>query len=167
MEYRIELLSAAHERSAFSSGSEPLDRYFHERVLQDVRRLVTKCFVAVAENREIAGYYTLSAAGVALEDLSAAIAKRLPRYPVVPAALVGRLAVAKGHQGRGLGAQLVADAVIRASQADLGVFALLVDAKDRNAELFYEHMGFCLLAPGGSRVILPIATALQAIERSH
>ena len=83
---------------------------------------------------------------------------------MVPAALLGRLAVAQSHQGRGLGGVLVADAVLRTARAELEVFALLVDAKDEGAQRFYERYGFTLLPGEIRRLCLPIATAFRLFE---
>jgi GNAT superfamily N-acetyltransferase len=160
-EFRIETLSVDHDRSQFLSGSEALDRYFRETASQDIKRRIATCFVAVStENDDVAGYYTLTATSIALSAFSADIVKKLPRYPVVPAALLGRLAVARHHQGKGLGGVLLADALKRTSRADLGVFAMVVDAKDRAAQHFYEHFGFTLLPSGARRLCLPITAAL-------
>ena len=91
------------------------------------------------------------------------IVRKLPRYPVVPAALLGRLAVARSHQGRGLGGVLLADALKRSARAELGVFAMVVDAKDEAARRFYEHHGFTVLPGASRRLFLPIDTALQRL----
>jgi hypothetical protein len=103
--FRIEALAPRHERSAFDCGVEPLNRYFRQQVTQDIRRRVTACFVAVAEegSGELAGYYTLASASVALAELPEDIAKKLPRYPTVPAVRMGRLAIARAFAGQGLG----------------------------------------------------------------
>ncbi len=163
--YRIEALSGGHNRSDFSSGSAPLDRYFREQASQDVKRRIATCFVAVsAETRDVAGFYTLTAASVALDAMAPEIVSKLPRYPVVPAALLGRMAVDLKHQGRGLGGILIADAVLRVARAELGVFAMLVDAKDESAQRFYEHHGFELLPGKLRRLCLPIAPALRNFE---
>jgi len=160
--YRIEPLSGTHDRSQFLSGSDPLDRYFREQASQDIKRRIATCFVAVnVESHEIAGFYTLAAASVALTALAPDITRKLPRYPIVPAALLGRLAVGSSQQGKGLGGVLLADAVLRMSRAELGIFALLVDAKDDAAQRFYEHHGFALLPGDVRRLCLPIATALR------
>jgi GNAT superfamily N-acetyltransferase len=157
-QFRIEALSGHHDRSGFLSGSVPLDRYFREQVSQDSKRRIVSCFVAIGvETHEVAGFYTLSAASVALSELAPDIAKKLPRYPVVPAALIGRLAIAQTHQGKGLGGVLLANAVLRAARVELGVFAMLVDAKDDAAQRFYEHYGFKLLPATGRRLCLPIS----------
>ena len=78
---------------------------------------------------------------------------------MVPAVLLGRLAVARHYQGQGLGGILLADALSRTSRAEFGVFAMVVDAKDEAAQRFYEHHGFTLLAGETRRLCLPIAAA--------
>ena len=98
--FRVVPLDSTHNRNAFDSGSAPLNRYLHEQVTQDVRRRVTACFVALNATHQIAGYYTLASASVLLSDLPAAIAKRLPRYPTVPAVRMGRLAIDQNFKGK-------------------------------------------------------------------
>jgi len=162
--FRIELLGDAHERSAFDCGVTALNRYFREQVSQDVRRRVGNCFVAVDNaSGAVAGFYTLAATGVSFDALEPALIKKLPRYPVVPSALLGRLAVATTAQGQGLGTALLADAIRRVARGDLAVFALFVDAKDAAAIKFYERHGFSLLPGDAKRLCLPIATALRLI----
>jgi predicted N-acetyltransferase YhbS len=118
---------------------------------------VTACFVAreISSGR-IAGYYTLAAGGILLRDLPAELAKRLPRYPTVPVARLGRLAVALGFQGRGLGGALLWDALARAARSEVAVYSLVVDAKDQEAERFYRHHGFVLLADRPQTLFLPL-----------
>lgn len=140
-QYRIERLDR-HDRSRFDCGSPELDRYLRERAMQDMRRRVTLCFVAVDQDEEVAGFFTLAATSLPVDQLSAERAKRLPRYPVVPAVLLGRLAVALAHQGRQLGGALVADAILRASRSEVMAYAMIVDAKDDSAARFYAHLGF-------------------------
>ena len=160
----IEPLSSNHDRAGFSCGVEALDRYLHTQAGQDIRRRISNCFVAVPEGSgTIAGYYTLAAASILLVDLPPDDAKRLPRYPVVPAALVGRLAVHREHRGRALGAALVFDAIQRAMRADPAVFALIVDAKDEDAAAFYRHFGFKSFVSRPMSLFLPIATAAKLL----
>lgn len=149
-QFRIEALSG-HNRLEFNCGVEPLDRYFREIVTQDIRRRTTACFVAVDDKEKIAGYYTLAAGSVALTDLPEQLSKRLPRYPSVSIARLGRLAVDVAYRGQKLGAVLLWDAVLRASRSELMAYGLVVDAKDDQAEAFYLHHGFALLT---SRVLL-------------
>ena len=97
---------------------------------------------------KVAGYYTLAAAGIPLADMPAQLAKRLPRYPSVPVARLGRLAVDQAYRGRKLGSALLWDAIQRSLRSEVAVFALVVDAKDEQAEAFYRHHGF---VPFGSQ----------------
>jgi GNAT superfamily N-acetyltransferase len=163
--FRIEPLSGDHDRSRFSSGSAPLDRYFREQASQDIKRRITSCFVALSvQTKDVAGFYTLTAASIALNALAPELIRKLPRYPVVPAALLGRLAVAQHYQGKGLGGVLLSNAVLRVARAEVGVFAMLVDAKDDAAQRFHEHYGFTLLPGEDRRLCLPIALALRQFE---
>ncbi len=152
MTYRIELLGKQ-DRTAFVSGSEALDRYFRERVTQDVRRRVASCFLALDDAESIAGFYTIAATSLVLDKLPADQAKKLPRYPVVPAVLLGRLAVATDHQGKRLGGALVADALLRATRSEIMAYAMIVEAKDDQATRFYEHLGFVRLGDDSLRLI--------------
>ena len=159
----IEPLGPSHDRASFTSGVAPLDRYLREQAMQDVRRRVTACFVALeAPGAEIAGYYTLAAGGVPLTDLPESTVKRLPRYPSVPVARLGRLAVDRAFRGRKLGSALLWDAGMRASRSEIAAFALVVDAKDESAEAFYLHHGFIPLGGPQRRLFLPLATFAKA-----
>jgi ribosomal protein S18 acetylase RimI-like enzyme len=160
----IELLRASHNRQEFSCGVAGLDRYLHELATQDIRRRISNCFVACDAARTIAAYYTFAATSLPLTDLSPEERKRLPRYGVVPAGLIGRLAVDQRFRGRGLGGALIIDAVRRAAAADPAIFALIVDAKDDIAVAFYEHLQFRRFLSRPQSLYLPIATALKAIE---
>jgi GNAT superfamily N-acetyltransferase len=163
--FRVSLLDAAHNRAGFNSGSAPLDRYFQQQVTQDVRRRVGFCFVALTEEQRIAGYYTLAAASVLLSDLPPDIGKKLPRYPSVPAVRMGRLAVDLDFKGLGLGGALLADALARAANSEIAAYAMVVDAKDKNAADFYQHHGFIPLPNSPFTLFLPIATASTAINK--
>lgn len=156
-QFLVEALGPSHSRAGFSCGVEPLDRYFREQVTQDVRRRTTACYVACdASTSEIAGYYTLAAASVALTDLPEPLAKRLPRYPTVPVARLGRLAVDQAYRGRQLGGALVWDAAMRAARSEVAVFAPVVDAKDEQAIRFYRHLGFAVFGSLPNQLILPL-----------
>ena len=164
--FTFELLSANHDRASFSSGYAALDRYFRELVTQDIRRRLSNCFVALDHTGRIAGYYTFAATSIPLTELPHEQAKRLPRYPSVPACLVGRLAVDQGFRGRALGSMLVVDAIARALRAEPAIFALVVDAKNEVALGFYEHLGFLRFASRPMTLFLPIAEAARHIAAS-
>ena len=157
--FRVEALAPEHDRAGFACGSDPLDKYLREQASQDMRRRTSACHVAIdAKTNTIAGYYTLAAGSIPLTDLSEELAKKLPRYPLVPVARVGRLAVSLAFQKRQLGAALLWDAGSRAMRSGMGVFALVVDAKDETAAAFYKHHGFVGFSSNPLAFVLPIAT---------
>ena len=141
--FRLEVLGAGHAREGFACGAQALDQYFARQAAQDVRRRASACYVAVeVSSDKVAGYYTLAAGGVPLTDLPEALTKQLPRYPCVPVARVGRLAVDRAFHAQKLSGALLADAALRALRSAVAVFALVVDAKDDGAEAFDGHHGF-------------------------
>ena len=161
--FRVVSLDATCDRTAFDSGSEPLDQYFQRQVTQDMRRRVTACFVALAGETRIAGYYTLASASLLLSDLPSHLGKKLPRYPSVPAVRMGRLAVDRRFGGQGLGGALLADALDRTIRSEIAVYALLVDAKDESAASFYRHHGFIPLPGVAFTLFLPLSTAREGM----
>jgi GNAT superfamily N-acetyltransferase len=141
--FAIAPLDPKDSRVEFSCGTEALDRYFRDIVTQDIKRRIAFCYVAKSmEDGRIAGFYTLSASSIPLTGLPMALARKLPRYPAVPVARLGRLAVETRFQGRQLGAALLWDAIARTARSEVAVYALAVDAKDDRAEAFYRHFGF-------------------------
>lgn len=162
-EFQIEPLGN-HDRTGFSCGVEALDRYLKEQASQDARRNVAVPFVLVATpaGRRVAGYYTLSAASLKGDDLPVELVKklRLPRYPELPATLIGRLAVDQSFRGRRLGELLLLHALRRCwlgsrQVASLGV---IVDAKDGAARRFYPHYEFLPFPENDRRLFLPMQT---------
>ena len=111
------------------------------------------------ENKVI-GYYTLSAFSIELADLPQAQARKLPKYPVVPATLLGRLATDQNYRGLGLGEHLLMDALHRSFNAtsQIASYAVVVDAKDENAIAFYKKYGFQRLQDYPNRMFLPMNT---------
>ncbi len=103
------------------------------------------------------GYYTLAATRIALAELPEALAKRLPRYPVVPATLMGRLAIDARHQGRRHGELMLLDAFSRVLRNEIASYAFVVDAKDDRAARFYQRYRFRYLVEGGQRLFAPMA----------
>jgi GNAT superfamily N-acetyltransferase len=139
---RVEILGPQHDRSTFASGIEPLDRYFRTQAGQEARKNIAAPFVLVLADGSVGGYYTLSATAVKLTELPADVARRLPRYPLVPATLLGRLAVDRRHQRKGYGRFLLADALYRTVRNEIASFAVVVEAKDDAARRFYERESF-------------------------
>src|ERR1700693_3373163 len=132
-----------HDRAAFSCGVAALDDWFHLRAGQDEKRNVARVFVAIDDQRGIVGFYSLSSFTLAIVDLPPEHAKRLPRYDLIPAALIGRLARDLRVRGQGVGDLLLADAIRRILSAanTLALFAIVVEAKDEQASDFYCDFG--------------------------
>ena len=164
MKLCIRALDGAHDRNAFQCGEPALDRYLREQATQDCRRHIANCFVAL-DGETVAGFYTLSSASIPLPDVPEELARRLPRYPVLPAIRLGRLAVASRLQGTGCGALLLADALKRCLRAEAAAFAVLVEAKHEKAAAFYRHHGFLDLPSRPLTLFLPLATVKKALSQ--
>jgi ribosomal protein S18 acetylase RimI-like enzyme len=163
-DYRVEPLGQQHNRKAFSSGVEPLDRYLREQAGQDARRRVAAPFVLCGgQSNVVLGYYTLSALSIDVGAWPEDVARKLPHYPVVPATLLGRLAVDRSLRGKGIGEYLLMDALRRAliASRQVAAVAVIVDAKDDNAVAFYRRYGFIPFADQANRLFLPMGTIEQ------
>jgi predicted GNAT family N-acyltransferase len=142
-----------------------LDRYFRQQASQYGKRRIANCFVAQeVATGAIAGFHTLSATNLLLTELPQTVTRRLPRYPTMPAVLLGRLAIASAFQGRKLGSSLLADAFSRSALADIAAFAMLVDPNDDSARAFYARHGFLPFPDPERRMFLPIESALRYLR---
>ena len=147
-------------RAAFQCGQPELDHYFHERASRDMREKLSAVFVLVTESEPgvVLGYYTLSAQQIDAGELPEELKKRTGKYKRLGATLLGRLAVAKEHQNKKLGAFLLVDALRRSLEGTQTVvsFAVVVDAKGDDVVGFYKKFGFVPLS--GNRLMLPMKT---------
>jgi GNAT superfamily N-acetyltransferase len=163
MAYRFEPLTRQHDRAAFRCGSPPLDVYLQQFARKDADRRVAAAFVMVEEAAPatIVGYYTLSAFTVEITELPEELQKKLPRYPRLPATLLGRLA--RDERFPGAGSLLLVDALTRASRqsAQIASLAVVADAKHDAALRFYRKFGFSPLGSILNRVFLPMGTVEQ------
>jgi len=157
--YAIELLSAAHDRVGFASGLESVDRYFREVARGHLEKGVSITRVLVGANagspKPVLGFFTLSGIVVEAKPWPGA-PKGLPSQ-AVPAVLLGRLAVAAVHHGKGFGAMLVAAACQLAHETIVrtGGIGLVVDAAHQQAASFYVGFGFKPVSPDQLRLFLP------------
>lgn len=133
-----------HDRDSFSCGISELDDYLHLQASQDARRKVAAPFVMVDQTRRIIGYYTLSAYGIRVAELPPQVAKKLPKYPLIPATLLGRLAVCREHQGQKFGRLLLMDALHRSwkNTGQVASVGVIAEAIDEAARRFYLHHEF-------------------------
>lgn len=158
------MLGPQHDRSVFESGVEPLDRYFRVQAGQDARKNMAVPFVLVLPDGTVAGYYTLSSMAVNVGELPTEITRKLPRYPLVPATLLGRLAVDLRFRGKDYGRFLLADALCRSVRSEIASFAVIVDAKDADARRFYEREGFLPFLDQPMKLFRPMADIAKLFE---
>jgi len=155
----IEPLNRNHNRATFNCGIESLDGYLKQQAGQDIKRRVSRVFVARGpqDKTRVLGYYTLSTLAIELSALPDEIANKLPRHPV-PSALIGRLAVDVSAQGKGIGKVLLSNAIKRtlAVSHEIAIYAVVVDTIDEEVESFYLRYGFTRLVDSGGRLFLPL-----------
>lgn len=160
-QYQIERLEKRHNKHAFSCGTSVLDHYLKIQASQDIKKNVAITYVLTAQgSSDILGFYTLSSIGIFPGELPPELAKKLPRYPVLPGILLGRLAVDEKIKGNKIGAYLLIDALKRsvAVSHQIGISAVIVDAKDAISVSFYKHFGFIPFPLNAHRLFLPIST---------
>ncbi len=155
-----------HDREAFDCGVETLNEFLRSRARREMEAGTSACFVLVpqAQPEIIAGFYTLSAAVIRRTELPESLTKKLPRYPELPATLLGRLARSLGFIGQGIGDRLMMSALSRAVEGarQVASWAIVTDPKDATARRFYEGFGFRPLTAG--RVFLPMKDAAEYLS---
>jgi predicted GNAT family N-acyltransferase len=156
--YQIQPLRSNHDRATFSCGVEALDRYIQKQARQDSERKLATIFVLTSDGLTVAGFYSLSAQTIMADELPAALAGKLPRFPL-PATLIGRMAVSANLRGQRLGEFLLMDALRRAWLATQQVasWAVTVDAK-KGARDFYLRYGFIATIQRPDRLFYPMAS---------
>lgn len=156
--------SKTHIRAGFSCGETSLDTYLSKQASQDLKRKVSTVFVLLDQPQmNILGYYTLSSYTVNIAALDKNNAKGLPRYPTLPATLLGRLAVDQHYKGKGLGERLLIDALKKSYDASQQVasLAVIVDALHKKAASFYQKYGFIAFNGEPMKLYLP----MKSIEK--
>jgi len=149
-----------HQRTDFNSGIVSLDNYLRQQASQDLKRYLAATYVLADENSVVCGYYTLSAFSVYVDEFPDEITRKLPRYPMVPCILIGRLAVDKQFHGGGLGRSLLVHALNNCYRlsAEVGVAAVVVDAINDSAKSFYQRYGFSEFVNYPDKLFLPMQT---------
>lgn len=155
-------LASGHDLSAFDCGEAALNDWLRQRALRNESRF-SRTYV-VCHGKRVVAYYCISAGAVERELAPGKIRRNAP--DTIPVSVIGRLAVSRDHAGKGLGADLLADALRRiaiASQS-IGIGAVLVHAKDDNARRFYLRCAEFIEYPADSRTMfLPIETVIAAL----
>jgi GNAT superfamily N-acetyltransferase len=167
MNLSFEKISRDVNRKNFDCGVDSLNEYLKKYAWQNFKKNVGVTILAFEEDKrdKILGYYTVSMAQVDFEHLPPEVSKGLPRYPVA-AMRIGRLAVDRSAQAKGVGSALLRDALRRAVtlSIEVGTCAVLVDAINEQAKDFYEYYGFMALNDLPSALVLPVVTIAQAYE---
>lgn len=160
MALKVELLNTKiHYRDYFDCGVESLNRYLKKTASQDLKRKVATVFVLVDEpENKVIAYYTLSAFTIEVEELDLSLSKKLPRYPLLPATMLGRLAVSLEYHRQNLGRLMLIDALKRAykNTEQVASVAVVVEAIDEKAARFYQKYGFISFVSNPSRLYLPM-----------
>ncbi len=144
-----------HNRSDFDCGVDILNFYLKKVANQNQKRILSRVYV-LSDNTTIIGCYSISAHSVSRDNLPKDV--KLGNYNNIPFLLLGRLAVDRRHQGKGYGEAMVFHAckTTVATAEQIGIFGMVVDAKDKKAVGFYEGLGFRALSRTKSRLVLPV-----------
>lgn len=156
----IELLSNKHIREDFDCGNDLLTNYLKTQAGQDVKRKLSACFVFADDDSVVRGYYTLSNSSIPLASFPEHIQKKFLRsYNAIPTTLLGRLAIDREYQGKGIGRILLIDALKRSYEIshEIGSFAVVVDPIDEQAEEFFEKYDLIKL-PDSKKMFIAIKT---------
>jgi GNAT superfamily N-acetyltransferase len=157
-----ERLSADHDLTQFSCGEPSLDHWLRVRALQNEMSGASRTYVVCANSR-VAGYYAIAAGAVAHTEATTRVKRNMP--DPVPVILIGRLATDSSFQGRGIGADLLRDAVLRTLRAAeiAGIRAILVSAISESAKRFYEKYGFISSSAKPQTLMITLTEAARVL----
>jgi GNAT superfamily N-acetyltransferase len=154
-------------RDSFDCGISELNDYLKKYARQNHQKGIARTIVAISAigNPDVLGYYSVSMSEIQRESLPQKYSKGLPRYPI-PALRIGKLAVARTMQGKGLGKALLMECLRLAIRlaSDVGVFAVIVDAINEQARNFYLKYGFILLENQERSLFISLGTLSKAVE---
>ena len=170
LDWREEPIGRHHDRRAFDCGTSELNEYLYRYARQNHESGGAKTFVAVssAAPSHVLGFYSISPGDIAFARVPARLTKKLGRYDV-PVFRLGRLAIDRSAQGRGLGGDLLLAAGQRALAvaAKVGGVALAIDAKDERAAKWYERFGALPLLDDPLKLILPLEVIVEAVTTTE
>jgi GNAT superfamily N-acetyltransferase len=157
-----EHLTSEHDVSGFDSGVVELDHWLTRRALQNEASRASRTFV-IAENGRVVGYYALATGAVVHAAATGRIRRNMPEP--IPVMVIARLAVDRRHQGQGLGAALLRDALLRTLQAAevAGIRAVLLHAISADAKRFYLHHGFAQSPVDPMTMMISLADVEKAL----
>jgi len=158
-----EHLDAAHDLSRFDSGVAALDDWLKRRALANEPSGASRTYVVSVEGRVI-GYYALATGAVTLQAATGRTRRNMP--DPIPVMVLGRLAIDRAYQSRGLGRALLRDAILRTLQAAAigGIRAIVVHAISEDAKRFYERYGFASSRLDPMTLMITVADAEKALS---
>ncbi len=165
MAVRIERLATHHQRGGFDCGNPDLNQFLNQQAGQLARKNFCKTYVAVDDGGvAVLGFVSVSVGQAQTAQLSPKL--KLPRYPA-PILRIGRLAVDKTQQGLGIGQRLMAFALQMAQEfsQQVGLYAVVVDAKNEKACEFYTALGLTVTLDDPLCLYLPVATLQKMLQR--
>jgi GNAT superfamily N-acetyltransferase len=158
---KIHPLQSHHDTETFCCGNDALDKWLQRVAKQHLSKGISRTYVVEDAERPgaVQGFYSLTVGEAQTAKLPATVAKALPRK--IPIVLLARLGVDTRAQGQGLGAILLIDALLRTVRVaeEVGIAAIMVDAKDAHAASFYQHFGFEPLPDSPHQLVLTVKTA--------
>jgi GNAT superfamily N-acetyltransferase len=163
--WQIVPLERSQDCSVFDCGEPELNEWLRLHALSSGKSGSARTFVAVDEANRVLGYYAISAQSVVAESAPERLKKGMPRHPI-PVVLLARLAVDQNFKGRGLGAGLLKNALLRCLNAsrEVGLRAIIVDAKNAAARRFYEHFNFETFPEENNRLFLLIKDLRNSLQ---
>jgi GNAT superfamily N-acetyltransferase len=169
-DWRVEPLKRDHDRTGFGCGEPALDEYLARFARQNQESGVTRTFVAVrdAEPTRVLGYYSLAVGAIDRANLPPSAARRFPNFPL-PIVRLARLAVDRSQQGKGLGEDLLLDALARSLRVaeEVGIVAVVIDAKHERAKAFYARYEFDALPDHPLTLWLPLPALSKLFESAR
>ncbi|MDO9508236.1 MAG: GNAT family N-acetyltransferase [Thermovirgaceae bacterium] len=154
-------------RGSFDCGGDDLNSCLKRQASQDIDKRACALFAALNPGKDrIAGFYTLAMYSVNLPDIPSEIHNKLPKYPLVPAVLLGRLAVDLKFRGKGVDELLLLDAMKRALDNEISWWAMIVHSKEESRS-FYLRYGFCEFDDEKYRLFLTHETIRKAFEENR
>lgn len=162
---KIQLLEKTHNRKDFVCEENSLTEYIRKQISQDIRKSLAICFVAVDNEHNVIGYYTLTSESIGRELIPDKYLKQVPKNYNAPVILLGRLARDIKTKGTGLGEHLLMDALFRSyklSKESIGAMAVVVEPINKKAIAFYKNYGFEQL-PDSEKMFLPMNIIGQLI----
>lgn len=162
---KISLLQKEHNKAEFRCEEDALTVYLHTQASQDMRRHLATCFVALDDDHNVLGYYTLTSESLGRDSIPDKYMKQVPRHYNAPVILLGRLARDIRMKGTGLGEYLLLDALFRSytlSDESIGAMAVVTDPINQGARRFYKKYGFEELTDS-QRMFLPMKVIKQLL----